>query len=139
MSKYKWTIFDTSKVIFQVPVKKSESRNYFFRVPIKWIWYIPLDTFFILLWFYVVLGLFWFNLYQQHLLLVSWITMLNVIISTVVLFRHQVSWKNMFDMIRIIYRYMRKKQLFLLKPKKNDLVSKYQIDELSLEKEWEIN
>jgi len=65
--------------------------------------------------------------------------MLNVIISTVVLFRHQVSWKNMFDMIRIIYRYMRKKQLFLLKPKKNDLVSKYQIDELSLEKEWEIN
>lgn len=129
-SKYSWTIFDTSTVTFHVPIKKTESRNYFFRIPIKDIWYISVDTFFILLWFYVILTLFWFNLYQQHFLLVSLITMFNIITSTIFLFRHKISWKNMLDMIRIIYKYMKRKQLFLLKPKKNDLISKYQIDTL---------
>lgn len=135
MWKYDWTIFDSSKVSFQVPVKKSESRNYFFRVPIKGIWYIPIDTFFILLWFYSILTIFWFNLYQQHFLLSSAITALNIIISTVVLFRNERSGKNMFDMIWILYRYMKKKQIYLLKPRKKDLVSINQIDEINQEKE----
>lgn len=138
MARYEWTLFDTSKVFFQVPVKKSESRNYFFRVPIKWIWYIPLDTFFILFGFYIILGLFWFNLYQEHLLITSILTLFNVIISTIVLFRHKQSWKNMFDMIRIIYRYIKQKHIYILKPQKNDLVSKFQVDEINVEKEQEI-
>lgn len=133
-SKYDNTIFD-SRVLFQIPVKKSESRNYFFRVPIKGIWYIPLDIFFILLWFYSILVIFWFMLYQQHFILVNIITWINIIISSIVLFRHKQTGKNMLDMIRIIYRYMKRKQIYLLKPRKTDLISQYQIDEISLEKD----
>lgn len=130
---YKGTLLDP-EIKYVIPSKKKESRNYFFRIPIKWVGYISMSTFFLLIWFYIILWIFWMNLYQQHFIVTSIITWLNVLLSMFVIFRHPITGKTMIDMIRIIYKYMRKKQIAILKTKKSDLFTKFQVDEFSIKK-----
>lgn len=127
-NKYSWTLFDSTQTVFTIPIKKSESRNYFFHVPYSNIWYIWLTTFLILLWYYLFIWIIWFNLYQQHLIFATMLLLLNVTLSTVVLFRHKQSWKNMFDILRILYNYIKREKLYLLKQNKNDIASQTQND-----------
>jgi len=129
-NKYKWTLFDHD-VTVNIPIKNKENKEYFFRINYKNIWYISLQTFSFLLIYYLVLGLFWLRLYQQHFIVVSLLVITNIVLTLIVLIRNPLSWKNMFDMLLILKRYSNKKQLAIRKKGNvENLFTKLQTDKL---------
>jgi len=131
-NKYENTLFDNVKL--NIPVKHSENKEYFFRVDFQDIWYISIQTFLLLSWFYLILWWFWFLIYQQHFYAATWLVVINIIFSLIILLRDQNSWKNVIDMLYIIKRYMNKKQIYIFRGRKQDLFSKYQKDYLKFNK-----
>lgn len=130
-NKYTWTLFDSSKTVFDVPIKKSESRNFFFKIPIKSISYIPLNAFFALLVFYSILVAVWFYIYQQHFVLVSLVCLFNAAFSTGLLMRHPHTWKNTFDIMRVFITYYKKPKRYWQKEKRLTFIDISQTDTLS--------
>lgn len=126
INKYKDTIFDSS-IEFDIPIKKSNSKDYFFKVPLKEIGYISLGNMILLIAFYIYLVIFWFLLYQYHFVAVTTLTIINIFFSVVVLLRDPLSGKNTLDMTKILYKYMRKKNIALPRARKKDLFSKNQL------------
>jgi len=124
-NKYEKTIFNPN-VKFQIPIKKSYSKDYFIKVPIKEVGYISLSNLFLLLWYYSILLAFWFALYEKHFVTVNIITLINVFFSVIILLRENSSWKNTLDLVQIMFQYIKKKNIGLFKPKKRDILSKNQ-------------
>lgn len=132
------TVYDPN-YSFIVPPKKSETRTYFFRVPVQWIWYISITTFLVVLVFYVILWIFWIVLYQQHFLEVTIITWINVLWSLYILFRNPKNWKSLLDMLRILYKYMKKPNMWYQRHKRNYFYKKFWFSEMEVNSYSESN
>lgn len=129
IDKYKDTLFDPSYKV-DIPIKHTENKQYFIKINYKNIWYLSFQVLFLLIFYYIILTIFWYNLFESHFYLATILVALNWVFSLVLLIRDRNSWKNMIDMLTILYKYMKKNQLFLFKANKTDLFSMNQKEKI---------